>query len=275
MNSKRVLLTTEQAAARLNISVRRMQDYLAKNPLLAEMVGREYKIWSNDVEHLAELFRPRGRPRLAVSEGELELKSATFADAVEEAQTEEQMEEVLQEYLEWLERHRHIVQGLRPEVTPREVAFRHIEKSSRTLPTQQRAAWGHVLQRAANHARKQRLADHLHDIYHLNVAVRPKNDTDWCVELYALNDTEQKHRLTIIYEASIVTETCGACGKPFSFDDMEMVNMTHTVALPPLCGSCARSWNALADNRSSMVTTQLFEQFKRKQQQVELTQTIS
>ncbi len=268
MSSENHLLTTDQAAERLNISVRRTQDYIANNRLLAHKVGREYRVWSHDVDRLARLMRPRGRPRrLAVSENEYDLHTANVAGAVEEAKTEEEMEEVLQEYLDWLHLHLGNTQLGHPIVTPREAAFENIEQSSRTLPQQQRDGWMRVLEREVNRERKQWQADHFLNVHHLNVKVRPKNDTDWCVAVYAPDDTEQAYEMAIIYEAAILTDICGACGQPFSFYEREMVAMAPGMKLPPLCRSCANSWNAMVHRHDDLLTAQNFEQFKRNRRE--------
>lgn len=265
MNSKNELLTTEQVAQRYNRSLRWVQDLMSKNQFLAHKVGREYRVWSRDVEHLVQQSRPRGRPRrLTASEDDLGIYVVDVADDVQKAQTEDAMEGVLHEYIDWLEGHKDIVLRLQPAAAPREVAFTNIEQSSRSLPSEQREAWGRVLQREVNRERKQRLADHLVDTYGLNVKVRAKTNTDWCVEMYALDDTENEHPLTIIYEAAVLTQTCEACGKEFSFQDMEMANMGGLSALPPLCGACTRAWNAMVDRQSTIATAQQFEQFKRE-----------
>jgi excisionase family DNA binding protein len=60
------LLTTKEAAARLGISVMRVQQLIWEGRLPAEKMGRDYFIKEDDLKLVAE--RKPGRPRKAQSE---------------------------------------------------------------------------------------------------------------------------------------------------------------------------------------------------------------
>lgn len=264
MDNTNEMLTTEQIALRYDKSLRWAQDLMTQNQSLFRKVGREYQAWSHDVDRVVRRSRSRGRPRrLTASQDGIGLDAADVADAVKGAQSEEAMEDVFQEYLSWLEARRDLVRRLMPG-PPREVAITNIEQCSRTLPEDQREAWVRVLQRDVNLERRRRIADLLINIYQANVKVRPKNDMDWCVEVYAPGDTAREHPLGIIYEAAVMTDTCGACGKWFGFHEMEMVNGNGVSLLPPLCGACAAAWNDTVDRQPTMATSQQFDQFRRE-----------
>jgi excisionase family DNA binding protein len=208
MENTNELLTATQAAQRLGISVRRVQDLMAKNQLLAHKVGKGYRVWSREVDRLARLSRPRGRPRrLTASDGELGIWTVDVAGDVQRAHTREQMEAVLQEYIDWLDQHQERVVRLQPGMTPHQVALTNIELSTRNLPDEQRATWIQVLQREVNRERTQQLAHHLVAQYGLNVKVRDKNALEWCVDLYAFDDEVKEWPKTTIYEAAVHSST--------------------------------------------------------------------
>ncbi len=57
------LLTTNEAAAKLNVSVRRIQTFITKNQLKAEKIGRDYMIREKDLQNIKAGVngRPKGR----------------------------------------------------------------------------------------------------------------------------------------------------------------------------------------------------------------------
>lgn len=205
------LLSTEEVAQRLHVSQRRVQDLLAKGQLLGHKVGRGYRVWSHEVDRFARRERLRGRPRiLATSNGELGIHTANVAGAVQEALSEDDMVQVFDEYLDWLEEHEDLLHRYDPTATPSQIVIANIELSTRRLPGPQRDQWLQVLEqmtvRQAQHAlkhRAQHLADHLGQEYRLNAAIRCTNGTDWCVDLFDPNDNQRERPKTTIYQAAI------------------------------------------------------------------------
>ena len=57
------MLTTRDAAARLGLSVRRVNDLIQQGQLPAQKLGRDYVIDEKDVERVSKVERKRGRPR--------------------------------------------------------------------------------------------------------------------------------------------------------------------------------------------------------------------
>lgn len=114
MDDRNELLTTEQIAERYEKSLRWAQDLTAQNQALALKAGHESQWWSHDIDRVVQRSRPRGRPRRLATSDEIGLETANVAGAVQEAQTDEEIEGVLQEYLDWLELRRTTVETLTP-----------------------------------------------------------------------------------------------------------------------------------------------------------------
>jgi len=196
------LLSTEQVARRLAVSVRRVQALIASGRIQAHKVGRSYMVWSDDLERVME--RTPGRPRwLVVADDEHGHTPASIEGAVREATVEDEMERVLDEYMRFLVSNSTSKLGNKAPCTPHDIATANIDLSARKLPLEQRDRWRRVLVRATNKRRMQRLADHLVGEYGLRAKVRQKNDIDWCIDLYHRNDESMTCSRTTIYQAAI------------------------------------------------------------------------
>jgi excisionase family DNA binding protein len=57
------MLTTNEAAERLGLSVRRVNDFIQDGRLPAQKFGRAHMISERDVDKIAKVERRRGRPR--------------------------------------------------------------------------------------------------------------------------------------------------------------------------------------------------------------------
>jgi excisionase family DNA binding protein len=192
-----VFISTEEAAKRLDISIRRVQALIASGRLPAQKKGRDYEIWSADLERVKS--RAPGRLRhLTVSDGILGPRTADVKSDIQRAHTEEEMQAVLDDYVTLLEDE--LSSPYKPGESPLDIALTNTSVVVRSLDADRQEMWRPVLIRTETRHRIQRLADHLRREHHLLTKLRLKNDLEWCVDLYRKDGSGPT---TTIYQAAV------------------------------------------------------------------------
>ncbi len=59
-------LTTKEIAEKLNVSVRRVRQYIENNQLKAEKIGRDYMVRENELKNI-QINEKAGRPKKEIS----------------------------------------------------------------------------------------------------------------------------------------------------------------------------------------------------------------